>query len=280
MNGQILSKGQIRRKRLRFDVKYFLSTQFGGYPFELKNKFNSIWDNRGEPVKKFVIFSSGRSGSTLLVELLNSNPAVHCDSEILKRKLFQPKSLINARANLSGAKIYGFKLLSYQLRDIQSRIKDKLVFIKDLQSEGFQLIHLRRENKFLQALSLMKAISQSKWHTTKTPNPSQKLEIDIQQLDKLLLNLYQLDLYEDYLMQAIPHLKISYENDLLDNKNHPRTIAKISEYLGINAVKPKSRLKKISSKAPSEMISNWDEVEYYLQHSHYEEFSKAVRMAY
>ena len=83
----------------KFDLRYYVSTQFLGYPFELKTRINNYFIKKGAPENKVVIFSSGRSGSTLLVELLNSFPSVHCDPELLKRKLVSPLKLIKAKSS-------------------------------------------------------------------------------------------------------------------------------------------------------------------------------------
>ena len=51
------------------------------------------------PEKKFIIFAQGRSGSTLLVSLMNCHKEIFCDGEILNRldygKIYNPLKYIN-----------------------------------------------------------------------------------------------------------------------------------------------------------------------------------------
>ncbi|MEM9980263.1 MAG: hypothetical protein AAF808_21770, partial [Cyanobacteria bacterium P01_D01_bin.2] len=71
--------------------------------------------------QRFIIFGRGRSGSTALVSLLNCLPKVYCDGEILEQRVLWPQSYVKAKAHTvqACATVYGCKILSYQLRDIQ-----------------------------------------------------------------------------------------------------------------------------------------------------------------
>ena len=45
---------------------------------------------------KFVIYAQARTGSTLLIDLLNSNPALHCDREIFAFRAIFTEEFLNA----------------------------------------------------------------------------------------------------------------------------------------------------------------------------------------
>ena len=57
----------------------------------------------------------GRSGSTLLVSLLDSHSQIFCDNEIYHRKVFAPWKYLRLRSRMGGKPVYGFKLLTYHL---------------------------------------------------------------------------------------------------------------------------------------------------------------------
>ena len=268
MNGNVITQNEFKRQEQRFDIKYYLSTNFLGYPEEIKLRYKAYWRKEKDPDTKFLIFSSGRSGSTLLLDLIQKHPEVYCDSEILKRRLLNPKKLIQARAKLSKTSIYGFKLLSYQLRDVQKGIKNNKVFIEELVEDGFKIIYLNRQNKFLQALSLFKAISQAKWHTTKTnKSPASKLEVDPKKLTNLIEDLKELEAFEQYILAGIPHLPVIYEKDLSNELAQGLTMTRVCEMLNIQHHPVKSKLKKINPTKPSLLISNWEEVQKHLENS-------------
>ena len=127
-----------------------------GYPFLPKS----------EPEKKFVIFTVGRSGSTLLVNLLHSHEQIHCDDELYKRKLFSPIRYLRCKTLLSSKKIYGFKLNTYHFRD--QKIVNPKVFINEVFEEGYQIISLRRRNIVRQAISHMYALHRDIFHHKET----------------------------------------------------------------------------------------------------------------
>ena len=61
---------------------------------------------------RFVVHSLGRSGSTLLTDLLAAHPQIECDGEILSHPVLitTPERLVRDRARLFPSKCYGFKM--------------------------------------------------------------------------------------------------------------------------------------------------------------------------
>lgn len=112
---------------------------------ELSNYGGYLWKQSQLPEKKFVIFGRGRSGSTLLVELLDSHPQIHCDNEILHDRVLFPRLYIDSCASRYQSQVYGFKFLSYQIKDVQ-RISQPKKFLLQLYQSGYKIIYLRREN--------------------------------------------------------------------------------------------------------------------------------------
>ena len=85
------------KKRPLDKIKTFILQNFVGYAEEAILSFHFLLTSSRKPPTKFVIFGRGRSGSTLLVSLLNSNPDIHCDGEILSRKKLFPEKVIHSK---------------------------------------------------------------------------------------------------------------------------------------------------------------------------------------
>src|SRR5438067_1180502 len=100
---------------------------------------------------RFVVYCRGRDGSTLLVDLLNQLPEVHCDGEILHARVLAPQLYVRCCQSIAPGKAYGFKLLSHHLTHVQ-RVSDPAAFMRHLASSGYKIIHLRRLNLLRQVL--------------------------------------------------------------------------------------------------------------------------------
>lgn len=276
MQGDIQEKTELSnrfKKNFRAGtLRYKVSAFYLGYPLEIRDKLSRITVPSFDPPQKFVIFTSGRSGSTLLVDLINSNPAIHCDLELLKRRAFAPMGLIKTHAKCSTQDTYGFKLLSYQLKNVQTGIRNKWMFLDKLvHKEGYKLIHLERENKAKQALSIIYAFYRGKWHNQKGSKQQQTLqfELDPSVLYKFIKESEILREFEMEMLEGQNHLHISYERDLIPMDRREETIQKMSDWIGIDAVKPETSLRKVTPSKLSTMISNKQEVIDFITNTEY-----------
>ncbi len=262
---------RFRKNFLMGTMRYKLSAFYLGYPLALRDKVTRLGTPAFDPPQKFVIFTSGRSGSTLLVDLINSNPNVHCDLELLKRRTFAPMSLIKTHAKCSTQDTYGFKLLSYQLKNVQTHIRNKWMFLDDLvNKEGYRLIHLEREDKAKQALSIIYAFYRGKWHNQKGSKQKEVLQFELnpEVLYKFIKESEILREFEAEMLQGQEYLYISYERHLTPDKR-AESIQKISDWIGIDAVKPETSLRKATPSKLSTMISNKQEVIDYIAKTEY-----------
>ncbi|MEM9847436.1 MAG: hypothetical protein AAF847_06075, partial [Bacteroidota bacterium] len=212
-NNSVYTK-RFQRNYLKGTIRYKLSAFWLGYLLELKSRLQHSFGKSEQPKQKFVIFTSGRSGSTLLVDLLNSSPDLQCDDELLKRRLAFPIPLIRSFAAQSEKDIYGFKLLSYQLLNVQTGIKDKHQFLDRLiQEEGYQLIHLSRDNKAKQALSIIYAFYRGQWHNQAGSKQkiAKRFELDPDVYLHFLSELKILEQFEQEMVRSREHLSLTYE---------------------------------------------------------------------
>lgn len=232
------------------------------YPFRPKMK----------PTNKFVIFTVGRSGSGLLVNLLQSHRHIHCDDELFKKKLFLPLGYLKAREHLSGNDTYGFKLNTYQFR--VQKISNPVAFVGEIHRRGYKIISLKRRNLLRQIISHMFALHRSVFHQPDngkgfTARPFVVNQADLQQ-ELVLFEGYRA--LRDQILAEFAHLKLSYEDDLSDAAQHQATVDKISEYVGVPTSVVQTGLAKTTPKDLSSLIANFDEVIAYLKGTKYAEF--------
>lgn len=218
--------------------------------------------------KRFIIFGRGRSGSTALVSLLNGVPGMNCEGEILNQRVLFPQTHVEAQCRNARADIYGCKILSYQLRDVQP-ILDKTNFIRRLNNKGFRIIYLKRENLLYHALSNIRARAFG-FHSKKTEQRRHgKIEIDLDDLLGWIQKSEALDDYEKLLLEDVPHLPITYEQHLLNPEEHQATADLVCEYLGIAGGHAETNYQKVSPKKLQDSVSNHSEMVEFLKGTPY-----------
>ncbi len=195
----------------------------------------------------FIVFGTGRSGSTLLVDMLNHHPQIGCDREIfnlhsLKRKPVQnllrqhaPRLLIAlhraATMRSSRKPIYGFKLQSTQ-------VPQPLRLLRQQQHDGWLVIWLYRRDLFRQIISTVAA------HTTRRYNSNRhraaeeappQVTIAAEQMTRLVNK--HVRQYNEHrrMMAELPHLQVVYEDDLKQPADQLRTLQRIAGVLGADA---------------------------------------------
>ncbi|MBU2994059.1 sulfotransferase domain-containing protein [Octadecabacter sp. 1_MG-2023] len=203
-----------------------------GYAFEARVALKSLLV-RNTPAK-FLIVARPRSGTSLLRELLNQVVGLHCDGEVLHHAVCAPHRFLNQLAGIKQASIYGSKVLSYQMFEVQM-IRDPAQFLEGLVADDYTLIHVRRDT-FDQALSLTVAQAGHGYHMRKSDNAATNgprvVHVDEDIFARQLRHHSAVLDYEDLLMSRLPHLRIQYEDDLKQMQDHQKTIDRICAALG------------------------------------------------
>lgn len=232
------------------------------------------------PEKKFLIYTRGRTGSTVLTDLLNCHPDIFCDYEILnlentKTRIKYPLQFIDScskRATMKGKSVYGFKVKIEQFRDDQ-KIFDIDTLFKKLQNNDWKFIYLKRSNSLQHKISGIISKDTKVFHVKKSEEFQHgKVKIDCQLLLDILNWGEELERMEEENLKTIPHLRITYEEDLLDNSVHQQTANKVFRFLNIKEFPVHTKLKKIIPLDLKEIILNYDEMCEFLKDTKFREY--------
>ena len=215
--------------------------------------------------RSFVILSSGRSGSTLLVQLLNCHPNVACKGELLNRNCLQIYNLRGATsptlinyilASLIPSKLFllytGFKLFNEQLEFCNLRLKDILTSLLYP-----HVIILYRENMLETYVSLEIAFKTDVWYS-EDGGSGERIKLDWQKfLDyaeteraRWKRSMMDMPVYSKVLF-------ISYE-ELIENRN--KTMSRIFQFMGLDMCHVEAASKKQNPLSLKEKIINYDQI--------------------
>ncbi len=240
---------------------------------EIGNYGLYLWQKPSLPSNKFVIFGRGRSGSTLLVNLLTNQNKVHCDNEILHDRLLFPRTYIDLCSSRYQSRVYGFKLLSYQVRDVQP-ISDPEKFLLSLYESGYKFIYLTRSNLVDHALSNINAKRKQKFHHRSHEGEFKykPIKVEIEEVFQRIQYSEELAKYEKNLLQKIPHLSLTYEDNLLYSECHQKTVDQVLELFNLPSKPVKTNLVKLMPLELSKMVENYEELIEAIKKSKYADF--------
>jgi len=244
---------------------------------------------------RFVAFGLARSGTTLLIRLLDSHQQILCMGEILqperttchptysipRYQLYQEQSasnrLFSKIAREFALKRYldwifatyrneavGFKLMLIQLQEYP-------YVAEYMQQAQFRIIHIVRENLLKQHVSFVRAQATDQW-VSKKPVSQMKVKIGV---GELLDDLKDLEKQQQLQAQLIaqmqlPHIQLVYERLAED---YSQALRPVLDFLGVNReFELNTKLRKITSDDLSQVIENYQEVTAKLTSTRFERF--------
>lgn len=176
-----------------------------------------------------------------------------------------------AKCAQSRASIYGCKILSYQIKEVQP-IKAPMAFVKRLHERGFQIIYLKRDNLVQHGLSNMRARVFGFHKSVADRSSTGKMRVDVDELLKWMKGAENLIDYEKSLLDGVPHLPLTYENDLSDEPSQIATVKKVCDFLKIEFSQPTCKFRKVSPTSLRDSVENYDELLSRLSGTSYEMF--------
>lgn len=251
----------------------------------LRHEAGTAW--RSWPVRsrfgkknRFVLYTRGRSGGTLLIDLLASHPQIACENygyraELLAFHSFFPFHYIEAKAALAKAETYGFKLKPTEISLVQRRSSS--AFLQNLHRRGWKIVHLRRQNLLRQSLSIQIATQTQVWHhfegkQNAEKSKSEKVYIESKALMKYMAEAERIDAEEDDSLAVLPHLSLRYEADLLRTETQNATANRVFKFLGLPPHDAKTDFVRTGSDDIFKNVENADELRDFVLASPYAHF--------
>ena len=237
-----------------------LLNPYKGYIQEARTYLSYPFHSHRDPFRKFIVLSQHRSGSALLVSLLNSHPDIHCESILFYYRKMLPMSYLACRSRMSPKNVFGFKLMPNHIG--YQGYKDAKQFILNVHQSGYSIIKLSRHNLLNSALSLLYAQKRGKYYYNRLERAQglPKLTLDPSELLQKIDWLEQLATLQNQITETIPHLALVYEDDLENPTDQQTTVDRITQYLELPNVQVQSDIARITVTDHSEYIANFDEV--------------------
>jgi hypothetical protein len=220
---------------------------------------------RNDRPKPFVIYGRPRSGTSLLVHLLQQVPDVRCEGELFHFRLISPTGFTRRLPKRAGPTVraFGFKIISYQLMEIQ-RIRRPLAFFDRIGRQGYGVLHLTR-NTWDQTLSLAKAQTSGVFFSK--DGETRLLRIDPARFLALLQwNEDMLD-YERAVMAHVPHFPVDYDRDLVVSARHQSTVDRICDHLGVASAEVAAAMRRTGGEGGLHKVENMAELAAHVRRS-------------
>lgn len=224
-------------------------------------------------LQRFTIFFQGRSGSTYLVEALDSHPRIRCEIE-------QLVGLRKAGADGQLKWIEKFFAGEEEPRVSAVGFKTKLDDILDKDAIADLLHHVDAKVILLSRFNVMKMIvswfnserlyeATGDWNQYPPGSRMDPFEVDLGKFDRRLgLVLHGKARLEAYVRSLkLPKMQVCYE-DLLTNEQ--RTLSQICGFLGVELLPLRGRCIKTTSDDLHQVVTNYDELYAQYKGTHYQ----------
>ena len=227
---------------------------------EFRLYLRSLFRDKHETTKRFAVLSHVRSGSFLLRDLLNCHPDVICDREVFQaNRVLSPRRFLEQSAGRKLQTAHGF--LVKPGHPVVAQGFSTQEWIDFLRSMEFSIIHIERRDFWAQALSMALARARLVWHTSKQSDVKKgPVTIDPAQVRMWFDYIHSWDPALKAWLEALPHISLSYDDDLKNADRHQQALDRVFEFLDLPGAEVKARLIRTSGSNPSDYISNWDEV--------------------
>ena len=226
------------------------------------------------PTPRFILFGRGRSGTTALTSLLDSHSALRCEGEILHNYVPFPYAHVLGRCARAQPLGYGCKILSYQLRDIQSSLESPETLIRGLHEEyEFDILYLRRSNLLRHALSNIRARREG-FHEKKSDAAQTRsaIRVDPAHVIEWMESSEALCSYEQRVLRDVPYLSLTYEEHIRDPSSHQKTVDTICDYLNLESEPVETSYRKIAPRTLTEGVANYEELAHRLGTTRFAEY--------
>ncbi|MDP3989567.1 MAG: Stf0 family sulfotransferase [bacterium] len=229
--------------------------------------------NKNE-VKKFVIISTSRSGSTLLATLLNSHPRILCHRELFHKS--KVATVLGIKDNseqrleerdrnpclfLRGIfdQTFGYEIIGFKIHLNQNtEVLDYLNKTKDITK-----IILKRRNLIKQEISRQMAYSTGLWKTTIQRDSQPKIILDLDYAkDRIKENQRRYAELLNRLNKNKQKYRVLFYEDLIEKDIREKTLRGFLPFLGAHGdeIILKTPLKKQNADRVEDLVKNLDDL--------------------
>ena len=233
--------------------------------------FQSVMGSRSHK-PSFVVLDIGQSGCITLSDWFRAHKTIAFQEDVLSQPVKFPRMSIYQRVRQSAGEVYGFNVSVEQLRQVQ-QIADPNQFFQDLHRGGTRIIYLNRKDMLRHAIATLRAyslncrfdIASNDADTT----PRSKINIDVSELIACLQYMDNQRLEAKAMLHDIPHLSLTYEDDLVNPNSHKHTAQRLSEFLEIPNIKPVGTKLKLVHQQLADLVENYSELKEGIAESEY-----------
>jgi LPS sulfotransferase NodH len=215
---------------------------------------------------RVLIFGQGRTGSTLLEDLLCSTGHFAKHGEILGKGAWRvrfPAAFLKGTARRRPRDNFICHVKPTHLRRDRELAGatpvDMKVFLQSIMDDGFKIIHLTRPNKLRQFLSQKMAEARGRYHKWDDQPETLKLIIDPQTLEQELEWRIERDRTEIAALEGLDLITVEYARDLENPVAHQATIDRILDSLSLERRPVQTSLRKVNQRPLRETVENYDE---------------------
>lgn len=240
-------------------------------------------------MSNFVIYTTQRTGSTLLVQLLDSHPQVLCigeafiDSEIYHAEYSYYRYIKESIWRRAYSRLFRSRAVKYYLNRFYSLPQQQAVGFKMMASytpqfdcvlryireNDVKIIHLVRQNYLKKYLSLARASQSGQWHARKPVQP-RKIHVEPNNLVQGIRRLKEEDTLLNTYLDGMPALKITYQSL---QQRQDAAVGRILDFLQVDQdIELTADLVKINPDSAKDVIANYEEVADSLRGTEYERF--------
>lgn len=212
--------------------------------------------------RHILIFAQGRSGTTLLANLLASTGHYVDLGEPLHlwtREVWAPEHYLRGLGRRYKGNVIAH-VKGSQLARGRQRPVEAATFLRNMVAEGWLIVHVRRQDVAEQVLSECVALRRGGYHKFDAIPESIRWRIDpeefLERYDRRLDFIEQ----DDAALEGLSHLTIGYEDDLLNAKCHQATSDRILAAVGLPSCPVQTRLHKIGGSDPWRQLENRSEI--------------------
>jgi len=226
----------------------------------------------------FAVLDLGQSGCITLSKWFSDRKDITFQEKILSQAVRFPRLSVHQRIRQSHSEVYGFSLSVEHLRQVQN-IPNPNQFLRDLHRGGCRVIYLQRQDALRHAIATLKAnnvqypfdISQNliALDSDSKSVSAKRITVDTHELLNCLKYLDNQRIEAQAILHGISHLRLVYEDDLMNPNTYPATAQRLSEFLEISPIQPIGSPLKLVHQQLSDIVANYDEVRQALEVSDY-----------